>query len=191
MVQALGRLSRRNRSRFYAGTAAQAALSFLDLVAVVMLALVSGVAASIASSTPVTAQTPFGILTSAMVTNTELLLVNAVGAGLLLVLRSGVSVLINRTILRFLAKQQQRISRELIEKLTQLPPCITTSRRPQDAAYARVQGANAATLTVLAQVTVIASELSLLLLLGTGLFLIDPPATLMIGALLGLAAFLL
>jgi len=96
------------------------------------------------------------------------------GAVLLLVGRTILSIFFTRRILFFLSRRGATISANLISRLLAQPLLIVQSRTTQETLYAVTTGVSLITLQVLATSIVMVSDLSLLVVMSIGLFVIDP-----------------
>ncbi len=174
--QALRLLTARDRRVWVAFAAAQAAISVLDLIGIFLLGAVGalGVTTVQGAPPPVVVEDFTAAVGLASLSSSEvLLLIAALGAGLLL-LKSTLSAYLVRRQFRFLATREASVSARLANALLSKPLTFIRLRSSQQTAYALVQGAASAVLVVLGQALVFLSELSLLLVLGVFLFLLDP-----------------
>ena len=97
-----------------------------------------------------------------------------ISALLLLVGRTILSVFFNRRILFFLSRRGAKISSTLISRLLSQPLLFVQARTTQEISYAVTAGVSQITLYVLATAMVLVSDVSLLLVMSIGLFLVDP-----------------
>ena len=97
-----------------------------------------------------------------------------VGAVVLLVGRTVLSIFFTRRILFFLSRRGASISATLISRLLSKPLLIVQSRTTQETLYAVTSGVALITLQVLATSIVMVSDLSLLVVMAVGLFAVDP-----------------
>jgi len=131
------------------------------------------------SASSLTGETPTFVATvldRVELANTEpltLSLVLALTAGALLVLKSIISYLLTRRTLRFLANRQAMVSGELAAHLLARPLLFIQRRSSQETAYALTSGVNATILGVLGNAVMIASELTLVVVLIAGLAAVD------------------
>lgn len=101
-------------------------------------------------------------------------LVLATSAVLLLVGRTILSIFFTRRILFFLSRRGAKISSNLISRLLSQPLLIVQARTTQETLYSITRGVELIVLQVIAIVVALASDLSLLLVMGIGLFVVDP-----------------
>ena len=97
-----------------------------------------------------------------------------VGALFLLVGRTIVSIFFTRRILFFFSRRGAKISSELVARLLSQPLLTILARTTQETVYAVTSGVAIITLQVLATVVVLVSDISLLVVMAVGLFVIDP-----------------
>ncbi len=95
-------------------------------------------------------------------------------AVIFLVGKTVVSIFFTRRILYFLARRGASVSTELVARLLSQPLLMVQSRTTQETLYALTTGVSLIALQVLATSMVLAADLSLLLIMGIGLFLFDP-----------------
>jgi ABC-type multidrug transport system fused ATPase/permease subunit len=96
------------------------------------------------------------------------------GSIVLLVGRTALSIIFTRRILFFLSRRGAKISANLISRLLSQSLLIVQSRTSQETLYAVTRGVELIVLQVLATSVVLISDLSLLLVMGIGLFAVDP-----------------
>jgi ABC-type multidrug transport system fused ATPase/permease subunit len=97
-----------------------------------------------------------------------------VGAVFLLVGRTVFSIFFTRRILFFLSRRGAKISANLISRLLSQPLLTVQARTTQETLYAVTYGVSLITIQVLATAVVLVSDLSLLLVMAIGLFVVDP-----------------
>lgn len=172
----LALLSKSDRRKLSVVTVVQMLSSLLDAAGVALFGIVAAMATSSVSGTPLPSMVssvigsadddPDQLMTRAI----QLSLV----AGLLLIAKSVVNVLLTRRVLRFLAYRQAVVSGQLAATLLARPLIQVQRRQSQETAFALTTGVNAAMLGVLGQTVTICSELSLLGILALGLLALDP-----------------
>ena len=96
------------------------------------------------------------------------------GAVVLLVGRTLLSIFFTRRILLFLSRRGAKISANLISRLLSQPLLKVQERTTQETLYAVTSGVTLITLQVLATAVVLVSDVSLLLVMAIGLFAVDP-----------------
>ena len=111
-----------------------------------------------------------------------------IGAVFLLVGRTLLSIFFTRRILFFLSRRGAKISANLVARLLAQPFFTVQARTTQETLYAVTRGVELIVLEVLATAVVLISDVSLLLVLAIGLFVVDPTAavgTFLVFALVG------
>ena len=92
----------------------------------------------------------------------------------LLVGRTILSIFFTRRVLFFLSRRGAKISTNLISRLLSQPLLVVQARTTQETVFAVTTGVTAITLQILATGVVMISDVSLLLVMGIGLFAVDP-----------------
>jgi len=95
-------------------------------------------------------------------------------AATLLITKTILSVLFVRKTMFFLARRSAHISSDLISRVLAQPLIKIQSRSMQQTLYTVTAGVDAVVLGVLSSIILVISDLSLLVILGIGLFLVDP-----------------
>ena len=98
----------------------------------------------------------------------------ALSALILLVGRTVLSIIFTRRILFFLSRRGAKISASLISRLLAQPLLAIQERTTQETVYAVTSGVSLITLQVLATGVVLISDVSLLIVMAIGLFIVDP-----------------
>ena len=98
----------------------------------------------------------------------------AIFAVVLLVGRTILSILFTRKVLFFLSRRGAQISADLVSRLLAQSLLAVQSRTTQETVYAVTKGVELIVLQVLATSVVLAADLSLLVIMAVGLFVIDP-----------------
>mgnify|MGYP001054926530 FL=1 len=176
----LGLLTQRDRRLLALITAVQMSTAFLDLFGILLIGLVTALSLSIMSSVPqpTIVQSALDTLGLNEADPTNVALALAVIAGILLISKSVLNMLLTRRILRFLANRQAMVSGRLAAGLLARPLLQVQQRSSQETVYTLTGGVSAATLQVLGQATVALSEIFLLVVLAVGMFVISPVVTL-------------
>ena len=168
----------------------QLLVSLLDLFGVLLLGVITALAASAATGTNLTS----GRLGSAiddLPDSANFVIFLAFAAGIALVLKSLISLFVTRRTFRFLANRQAIVAGRIAERLLQRPLLEVQARSSQQIAVALTSGVNALTLTIMGQSLVIAAEISLVVVLFVGLFLVDPMIAIFTVAFFGALVLLL
>jgi ABC-type multidrug transport system fused ATPase/permease subunit len=175
----LALLSRRDQRILILVTLAQMSTAFLDLLGVLLIGVVTALSVSVMSQAPLpafvqSAMDRFGLADVDVITLATVL---AVIAGIVLITKSIINVLLTRRILRFLANRQAMVSGNLAARLLSRPLLQVQQRSSQETVYALTSGVVYATLVVLGQGVVAVAEITLLAVLAVGLLLISPIVT--------------
>ncbi len=169
-------LSKKNQNKVIAAIILQASIGTLDLLGVIAIGLLGAL-----SVTGLQSREPGDrvstVLETLQIENMSFqaqatILVS--GALLLLIGRTVFSIFFTKKILFFFSRCGAQISSELVSRLLSQPLLTILSRTTQETAYAVTTGVGIITLQVLATVVVMVSDISLLLVMGIGLFIIDP-----------------
>ena len=154
----------------------QICMSALDLLGVLAIGLLGAL-----SVTGLQSQSPgdragaaLRVLNLAHFTFQTQAVILAVSAILLLIGRTVLSIFFTRRILLFLSHRGAKISSNLIARLLSQPLLIVQARTTQETLYAVTRGVELIVLQVIATVVALTSDLSLLLVMGIGLLLVDP-----------------
>ena len=175
--RSLGLLSRRDQRILLVLVAFQFCLALLDLFAIAALGIVTSLAAASATGQSPTFL-PFLADSLGSPPRSEAVLLVAVGAGVVLVVRSGLSFWGTRRAFRFLANRQAMVASKLANELLSRPLLQVQRRSSQENAQALTYGVHSMTVGILGQSVVIASEIALVGVLLAGLLFVDPVLTL-------------
>lgn len=175
----LNLLDRRDRRLLALITIVQMSTAFLDLIGILLIGLVTALSLSIMSSVsqPAFVQNALETLGLEQADPTTVALVLAVTAGILLMTKSVLNMLLTRRILRFLANRQAMVSGRLAAGLLSRPLLQVQQRSSQETVYTLTSGVGAATLIVLGQGTIALSEMTLLVVLAAAMLAISPVVT--------------
>ena len=186
-------LDRRNQGFLAIITLVQMTTGFLDLAGVLLLGFVSVVSVAVVSDSELPSQFQNAVSFLSLGDLPPLTLAAWLFglAALLLVLKSIISVLLSRLTLRFLAHRQAEMSARLARDLLSRSLLEIQRRASQDVAFSISVGTQAAMVGVLGAASTAAADIALLLILGAGLFFVDPQITLFAILYFGLIAFFL
>ena len=186
-------LSRNDQRKLIAVTIVQILMGVLDLLGVVAIGLLGAL-----SVTGIQSQTPgdrvslalrvLRISESPFQTQATIL---GVGAVLLLVGRTVLSIFFTRRILFFLSRRGAIVSANLISRLLSQSLLTVQAKTTQETLYAVTNGVEVIVLGVLATVVVLVSDLSLLLIMAIGLFVVDPTTAIGTFAVFSLVGYFL
>lgn len=184
-------LSRRDQWKLALVTCAQMATGFLDLAGVLLLGLVSviSVAAVSGTATPAVVQSIIDRFGWGNVDPVTLAAYLCLAAGVMLVTKTVLSAILTRRTYRFLANRQAALSGRLSAALLSRPLLEVQARSSQDLAFVLTIATQAATVGVLGATSSAVADMALLLVLGVGLFAIDPMVTFFAVIFFGLLAF--
>ncbi len=172
-------LSGKDRRLLAFAAGLQMATSLLDLLGVLLFGLVGVLAtASVQHVAPPSNVTGIADLIGVEGASTETLTaIIGLTAAALLIAKSGISIVIIRWVLRFLASRCAEVSARLSAAFLNQPLLEVQSRSSQEAAYALSGGVIAAISGTLSNALVLVTESTLLVLLAGALVLIDPIIT--------------
>ena len=184
-------LSQSDRRKILAVIVLQVFSGFLDLIAVAIIGVVGALAVS-----GVQSKTPGNRVGAVLDTLhlSDLSFQNQVAflgcaAALILICRTGFSIYFTRRTLFFLSRRGASISTTLVKKLMNQPLSKIQERSSQDTLYSLTSGVSTITLGVLGSVVMIVADTSLLIVIGVGLFYIDPGIALATLVMFSLIAF--
>ncbi|MDP4013833.1 MAG: ABC transporter ATP-binding protein [Candidatus Nanopelagicales bacterium] len=186
-------LSHRDRRLLAVAAGLQMATSILDLLGVLLFGLVGILAASSVQGSPPPSYVEnvansLGLVDASTDTLTA---IAGLTAAALLLLKSGVSILIIRRVLRFLASRCAAVSARLGATLLARPILEVQARPSQEIAYALSAGVIAAISGILGNSVIVITEATLLILLGGALLIVSPLVALAAIGYFALVAILL
>jgi ABC-type multidrug transport system fused ATPase/permease subunit len=169
-------LPRADRRKISLVIVLQTLMSLLDLLGVAIIGVLGALAVSGVQSSQPGGRVAFIL---------ELLQLNGrtfqqqaaflgIAAAMILVSRTLFSVVFTRKTLFFLSRRGAALTTNLISKLLSRPLLEIQQRTTQEAVYALTSGVNSITLGVLGTGVVLISDLSLLVVMTAGLFIVDP-----------------
>lgn len=173
-------LDRRDRRLFGAAILIQMATSLLDFAGVAFIGLAGALSVAAVSGQP--APPRISALVSAVgggdLSDGSLVAVLASAAALALLVKSAVAPLLMSRVLGFLARRDAQVAAKLTRELLARPLTFVQLRSTQETSAALIRGVNAATVVVLGQAAVAASDLALLAVLSVALLIINAPVAL-------------
>lgn len=189
-----GVLSRQDQRKIVLISLVQIFMSFLDLLGVLVIGLLGAVAVGgIASSKPgnrVSEVLRF-LHISGTSFHTQATILGAL-AVVLLVGRTIFSIFFTRRILFFLSRRGASISANLVSRMLSQPLLMIQARTTQDTLYSVTRGVEYLALNVLATGVVLIADISLLVVMGLGLFIVDPSTaivTIVVFAMIGFSLY--
>jgi ABC-type multidrug transport system fused ATPase/permease subunit len=115
----------------------------------------------------------------------------AIGALILLVGRTVLSIVFTRRILFFLSRRGAKVSADLISRLLSQPLLVVQSRTTQETVFAVTRGVVIIVLQVLATAVVWVADLALLIVMMIGLLVVDPVTAIATFTVFSLVGFFL
>ena len=169
-------LPRADQRKIFLVAILQVAMSVLDLLGVAAIGLlaalsVTGLQSQEPGSRVTTVLRLLGI--SNMTFQTQALVIS-ICAVLLLMAKTFVSIFFSRRILFFLSRRGAIISASLVSRLLAQSLLSIQSRTTQETLFAVTRGVELIVLQVIATSAVLISDISLLMILGIALFIVDP-----------------
>lgn len=189
--RSLALLPPRRRRLFLLAAAAQVSLGLLDLLGIALIGLLAATAVSTTglAAIPPSVQTALTSIGLGGLTATQLSVLLAGLAVLVLVLKTVLAALVSRRIFRFLANRQAEVSASLARRFLRMPLLDVQRWTTSEAVYALGSGVGQATVGVLGAAVIIAAETFLFLVVAVSLLVVDLWVTL--GAVVLFAAVIL
>jgi ABC-type multidrug transport system fused ATPase/permease subunit len=186
-------LSPNDQYKIIAVTLLQMFLGALDLLGVVVIGLLGALSvAGIQSSQPSgRVSSVLEILPIADLSFQTQAMILGIFAVILLAGRTIFSIFFTRRILFFFSRRGAKISADLVSRLLSQSLLTIQSRTTQETLYSVTRGVEIITLQVLAISVVLVADISLLVVMGIGLFLIDPTTATGTFIVFGLISYLL
>ena len=186
-------LSPNDQHKIIAVTLLQMFLGALDLLGVVVIGLLGALSvAGIQSSQPSgRVSSVLEILPIADLSFQTQAMILGIFAVVLLAGRTIFSIFFTRRILFFFSRRGAKISADLVSRLLSQSLLTIQSRTTQETLYSVTRGVEIITLQVLAISVVLVADISLLVVMGIGLFLIDPTTATGTLIVFGLISYLL
>lgn len=186
-------LSRSEKKKLISVTIVQVALGFLDLIGIALVGILGALAVvGVQSRDP--GNRINSVLTLLNLENSTFqfqVAILGILAGLLLILRTLLSVIFTRKILLYLSLRGARISSDLISKILAQDISGVNKRDKQGTVYTVTSGVSAIVIGVIATSITLISDLALLIVIITGLFIIDYQVALIIFTFFASIGFML
>ena len=184
LARVLRVLTKRDRKKIVAIAIVQICMSFLDLLGVLTIGLlgaltVNGIGTGNQSGTIASVLKFLNVSDLSFQTQALLLGVCAV---VLFVGRTILSIFFTRRILFFFSRRGAAISANLVARLLSQPLVLVQGKTTQEMLYAVTLGVDFITLNILATAIILVADISLLVVMGIGLLVVD--ASTAIGSLL-------
>ncbi|MHB1211294.1 MAG: ABC transporter ATP-binding protein [Candidatus Nanopelagicales bacterium] len=199
--KAIDLLPAHKRRLLFLAAGIQISLGILDLIGIALIGLVAAVAVSgvgaVLGAGPATDNLPSWVQTVLSwvgledLTVSQLSVLLALMAVVILVMKTVLSALMSRRIIRFLANRQADVSVRLARDFLSRPLAQVQRWTTPEALYALGNGVSAATVSLLGASIMIASEVFLFAIVGVGLFLYDPVLTVICVIMFGIIVLVL
>jgi ABC-type multidrug transport system fused ATPase/permease subunit len=172
---------------------AQASLGVLDLIGVAIIGLLTVLALS-----GITSEVPNSQIQSFLVVfglnnfnfQMQVAILGSIAA-LILIGRTIFSIILSRKILFFLSYQSAKLSGDLISKLLAQPLLLIREKSSQELVYAATTGVSTIAVGILGVAIMIASDLTLLFIIGFGLVALDPLTAISLVAVFAIISIIL
>ena len=189
----LALLTKRDRKLFGLAAIAQMMLSILDLAGIALIGAigavgVSGIDPNALPDTLVEWKERFGLES---LTVSQLIGLLAAVAVVLLLTKTLLSALITRRMLRFLANRQADVSARMARTILSRPLLEVQRWSTSEVLYALTGGVSAAITSLLGAALIIVTEVFLFVILGIGLFVVDPVLTISAAAFFAVIVYFL
>lgn len=190
---ALALLSRRERRQYGLAVGGQMATAVLDLAGVLLIGAVGVLAAAVAQglAVPDSANRVLAAIGLGEIDVVQAVMVLAIAAALVLVVKSVVYGLLMRWIAYFLARCQRKISDRMVRQSLAQAVGVTARHSTQELVFGIVSRAPHAITVLLSAVAIVLSEITVLVVLGLALLLIDPVVTIVTVAFFGALALVI
>lgn len=186
--RSLGLIGARARKRLSIVIVLQALLAFLDLAGILILGVVVALLTAAVTDQEFGDSAPIvGDVVAFNFSNLEIALLG-LGAGMLLLSKSVLGLLLTRRTFHFLANRQAEMASSLARQLLSQPLLVIRGRTTQNTAFAMTHGINAITMGVIGQSVVAVSEMLVMSAIIFGLLLVDWTVTVFTAAFFGLVA---
>lgn len=171
----------------------QISLGFLDLIGIALIGLLAAVAVSGigVNDLPDWVTNGFDQLGLGSWTVSQLSVLLALVAVIVLISKTILSAFLSRRIIRFLANRQADLSARLARDFLSQPLSFVQRWTTSEATYALGSGASAAMVALLGSAITIAAEVFLFSIIGITLLIYDPILTLAVGVFFGIIVFIL
>ena len=173
IARAFELLSKRDKWILVGLSGAQMFTAILDLAGVLLLGMVAALAAANATGSALNVG-GLSTIVGDLPTSSSFILYLALGAAVLLVSKSIISLLITRRAFQFIANRQAMIAGAIAARLLNRPLLEVQAKASQEVSLALTAGVNALTIGTLGPAVVIFAEFSLVGALFVGLIFVDP-----------------
>ena len=177
LARVLRVLTKRDRKKIIAITIVQICMSFLDLLGVLMIGLLGALAANgIGNGSGSGSETVATVLKFLNISDLSFqtqALVLGICTVVLFVGRTLLSIFFTRRILYFFSRRGASISASLVARLLAQPLVLVQGKTTQEMLYALTLGVDFITLNILATSIILVADISLLVVMGIGLLVVD------------------
>ncbi len=168
-------LEKKDRTKFFLVSVVQAFLGFLDLVGVALIGLLGALSLSgVQSRTPGNRVSGFlnfvGLGQSSFQFQAATI---GIVAALVLIVRTMLSIYLTRKILFFLSRRGAQISSDLVQQLLSQSLIFINRNTQFESLFALTSGVSNITIGVLGSTVVLVADISLLIIMGTALLVVD------------------
>ena len=186
-------LNKSDRRKIFLVISIQISLGLLDLLGVAVFGVLGSLAVSgVQSQSPNNRVGPvLSFLHLADLPFQQQAAILAVLATSFLILRTFLTVVVTKRTMRFLCRRGAAISSDLIARLLSQSLLFIQQRTTQQTLYAVTQGVITITVGVIASCVTLVSDLSLLIILSVGLFVVDPVISISSTLLFGIITFIM
>jgi ABC-type multidrug transport system fused ATPase/permease subunit len=193
LFNALHILDSYDRKKLFLVTVLQSTLAFLDLAGVAAVGLVGALAVKgVQSATPGTrVNSVLEFLGIQNFTIQRQVAILGLFAACLFIFRTVLSVIISRRVLFFLSRRAAKIAGNLTAKLLSQPLLKLQETSNQETLYALTVGVSKITLDIIGSTVVIVADISLIIIIISGLFIVDKVIAFLTVIFFGLIGFLL
>jgi len=189
----LSLLSKRERLLLLVVTAITLILAFLDLIGVLLIGVVGSLAITGISSAQ-TGNRVNLVLDFLQLSNLDFeYQVAIVGffSALMFIGKTLISLFLVKKTTFFMARRAAAMSADLVARYFNMPVVSINHRSAQTSIYALTSGVNSIMVGVVAVLVALISDMALLLVMGVGLFIVDPITAISTGLIFSLMAFVL
>lgn len=193
VVESFRTLTQNERRKVVLVAAIQVGLGFLDLLGVAIIGVIGSLAVNgIQSRAPGTRITQIlEFLSLDGFTFQTQVAILGIGATVVLVSRTLISMYFSKRILHFLARRAAVTSNKLVSSLMNSQLKTIQVRSKQETIYAVTEGVNLMMLNIIGTVVGVTSDIFLLIILSLGLFVVNPLMAIATFLIFGIVAFLL
>jgi ATP-binding cassette, subfamily B, bacterial PglK len=174
--QSLNLLSARDKNKYFLIAFVQVGLSILDLIAVASIGALGALSVSGVQSKPAgnRVQALLDLLNLSNLDFQHQVAVLGISSSVILIVRTALSILFSRRSLFFLSKKSAEITNNLVRKVLYQPLTAIQNQGAQETLYGLTYGVHSILVGILANVLVLSSDVSLLIVLFAGLLILDP-----------------